>query len=87
MNKEVEEAMKRLRECVRNSDDEYATVIIQQEFRDMERNFEIQLKLNKVLGDERDELQATIDKVEEVVRGGFQREEIEDKIKNILKEE
>ena len=87
MNKEVEEAMKRLRECVRNSDDEYATVIIQQAFRDMERNFEIQLKLNKVLGDERDELQATIDKVEEVVRGGFQREEIEDKIKEILKEE
>jgi sugar-specific transcriptional regulator TrmB len=36
MNIEVEEAMKRLRECVRNSDDEYATVIIQQEFRDME---------------------------------------------------
>ena len=36
MNKEVEEAMKRLRECVRNSDDEYATVIIQQAFSDME---------------------------------------------------
>ena len=43
MNKEVEEAMKRLRDCVRNSDDEYATVIIQQAFSDMEgRNKRLQ---------------------------------------------
>jgi len=94
MNKELEEAIRIGREFVKlhainkeHSKILYIFDLISKAFSDMERNFEIQLKLNKVLGDERDELQATIDKVEEVVRGGFQREEIEDKIKEILKEE
>jgi len=63
MNKELEEAMKRLRECVRNSDDEYATVIIQQAFSDMEEERKQRDETEQSLSKWIVELQAKLDKI------------------------